>query len=114
MENQHRKIKGYRELSQAEVDLMNRIKAKGGELLALQAELTGMLVTQRVTKAKAARRSLHPEAIDVSIEQAATDAACEYQRFESAEPLRWAAIDRTDIQTGVMALVRAVAQPSEG
>ena len=27
MENQHRKIKGYRELSQPEIDLMNDVKA---------------------------------------------------------------------------------------
>jgi hypothetical protein len=32
MENQHRQIKGYRELSQAEIDLMNEIKAKGAEM----------------------------------------------------------------------------------
>jgi hypothetical protein len=32
MENQHRKIKGYRELSQEEIDLMNEIKSKGAEL----------------------------------------------------------------------------------
>lgn len=32
MENQHRKIKGYRELSQDEIDLMNEIKTKGIEL----------------------------------------------------------------------------------
>lgn len=32
MENQHRKIKGYRELSQAEIDLMNDAKALGIEL----------------------------------------------------------------------------------
>lgn len=32
MENQHRKIKGYRELSQEEIDLMNEIKQKGVEL----------------------------------------------------------------------------------
>ena len=31
MENQHRKITGYRELSQEEIDLMNRIKAHGEE-----------------------------------------------------------------------------------
>ena len=29
MENQHRKIKGYRELTQEEIDLMNMIKEKG-------------------------------------------------------------------------------------
>lgn len=36
MENQHRKIKGYRELSQEEIDLMNEIKTMGialGELV---------------------------------------------------------------------------------
>jgi hypothetical protein len=32
MDNQHRQIKGYRELSQEEIDLMNEIKAKGAEL----------------------------------------------------------------------------------
>lgn len=28
MENQHRQIKGYRELSQEEIDLMNEVKEK--------------------------------------------------------------------------------------
>ena len=32
MENQHRQIKGYRELSQVEIDLMNVFKTKGAEL----------------------------------------------------------------------------------
>jgi hypothetical protein len=32
MDNQHRKISGYRELSQAEIDLMNEIKAQGVQL----------------------------------------------------------------------------------
>ena len=32
MENQHRKIKGYRELNQSEIDLMNRVKSLGVEL----------------------------------------------------------------------------------
>ena len=32
MENQHRKITGYRELSQQEIDLMNMVKAAGVEL----------------------------------------------------------------------------------
>lgn len=41
MENQHRKIKGYRELSQAEIDLMNKIKTMGVELGALVEEVRG-------------------------------------------------------------------------
>lgn len=32
MENQHQQIKGYRELTQVEIDLMNEVKTKGAEL----------------------------------------------------------------------------------
>lgn len=39
MDNQHRQIKGYRELSQQEIDLMNEIKSKGAELGELVAKL---------------------------------------------------------------------------
>lgn len=39
MENQHRRIKGYRELSQEEIDLMNEIKAKGAEMGELVEKL---------------------------------------------------------------------------
>lgn len=71
MDNQHQKIKGYRDLSQAEVDLMNKIKTKGAELGELVAEL------------------------------------------QSTEGLdqRAVAIGKTELQTGVMWLVRGVAQP---
>ena len=99
MENQHRKIKGYRELSQEEIDLMNRIKVKGSELLELQYELDQMLRGQADEKSSNAAAN--------------TSDYAEFERFMDAEPLRWAAIGKTDIQTGIMALVRAVAQPSE-
>ncbi|WP_220814089.1 Acb2/Tad1 domain-containing protein [Pseudomonas paralcaligenes] len=105
MENQHRKIKGYRELSQAEVDLMNRIKAKGAELLALQAELAGRLGTDLEVKQAAAVASKR------SPQDEATAECVELRRFLAAEPQRWASLGKTDIQTGIMALVRAVAQP---
>ena len=36
MDNQHRKIKGYRELSQEEIDLMNKVKECGVVLLELE------------------------------------------------------------------------------
>lgn len=92
MENQHRKIAGYRELSQEEIDLMNRIKAKGSELLELQAALASMIGQQHFDKSQGP--------------------AEEFERFNGAEPMRWASIGKTDIQTGIMALVRAVAQPA--
>lgn len=105
MENQHRKITGYRELSQAEVDLMNRIKSKGAELLELQAELVDLLRLHQVAKINAMDQA--------STEQAGAESKAEFNRFTAAEPFRWAAIGKTDIQTGIMAMVRAVAQPSE-
>ena len=98
MENQHRKIKGYRELSQEEIDLMNRIKAKGAEMLDLQYELEHMLRQQADEKSANAAAN--------------TSDYAEFERFMDAEPLRWSAIGKTDIQTGIMALVRAVAQPA--
>ena len=72
MDNQHRQIKGYRELSQEEIDLMNEIKAKGAEL----GELVGKL-----------------------------------RKAEGLDQ-RWVSIGATDLQTGLMALTRAVAQPT--
>lgn len=42
MENQHRAIKGYRELSQEEIDLMNRVKAIGPILQELVDSLKAM------------------------------------------------------------------------
>lgn len=100
MENQHRKIKGYRELSREEIDLMNCIKAKGAELMSLQNQLQAKLHFE-FERLKGAAEAEGASAGDVD----------ELMRFISAEPERWATIGKTNIQTGVMALVRAVAQP---
>lgn len=113
MQNRHQKINGYRELSQEEIDLMNRIKEKGAELLALQAELTGRLDTDSEVKFSNARKSIKGhqfEGRSYTVYNGNTDECHEYRRFEEAEPLRWAQIGKTDIQTGIMALVRAVGQ----
>lgn len=71
MDNQHRKIDGYRELSQEEIDLINQVKAHG----AATAELL--------------------EAIEV---------------LPGAD-LRAVAVAKTNLQTGVMWLVRSIAKP---
>lgn len=109
MENQHRHIKAYRELTQQEIDLMNRIKQKGEELMVLQQELTGLLMTELEVKSNAATAAC--EGTGFTVANGGGEAGIEYRRFTQAEPLRWAAIGKTDIQTGVMALCRAVAQP---
>lgn len=39
MDNQHKKIKGYRDLTQDEIDAMNKVKEKGEELRLLINDL---------------------------------------------------------------------------
>lgn len=90
MENQHRKIKGYRELSQEEIDLMNEIKSKGAELGELIEKIRKVHVDQRRVNA---------------------DNAEEMDRINQAEPERWVSIGRTHFQEGLMALTRSIAQP---
>lgn len=70
-DNMRRTIKGYRELSNDEIVLINQLKAL--------AEVVG-------------------EKVD------------EIHNMEDSDK-RWAAIARTDLQTGFMALIRAVAKP---
>jgi len=102
MENQHRKISGYRELSQEDIDLMNQVKAAGDELLKLQKRIMSRLDIQKASKEIGSGEGHRKPTLDEM---------AEYERFNAAEPHRWGAIDKTDIQTGVMALVRAIAQP---
>lgn len=95
MENQHRKISGYRELSEREVVLMNKIKAQGNELNNLIEEV---------------KVHIHNQMVAADTNDAIDDG--EIERLRDAEPYRWAAIACTDIQQGLMALTRAVAQPT--
>lgn len=79
MENQHQLIKGYRDLSQDEINLINRIKEKGEELGQLCAEI--MLADFAKTTDQVPDR-------------------------------RWVSIGQTNLQLGVMALVRSIAKPT--
>lgn len=90
MENQHRKITGYRDLNQEEIDLMNEVEALGVEM------------EDRLIKVQRHIENLN--------ELSKTDEALS-QRIHNAEPWRFSAIAKTDFQTGLMALTRAVAQP---
>ncbi len=88
MDNQHRKIKGYRDLTQDEIDLMNEAKALEAEVLAFQKKVMRQLSVQEEHGT--------PE---------------DKHRLREAFAHRWAQIGKTDIETGFRALVRAVAQP---
>lgn len=95
MENQHRKISGYRELSQGEIDLVNEIKAMGPQLESLILRVRS-----------------HLEAQIRAIDDATPEGHAESERLLATEPGRWAAIAKTHLQEGLMALTRAVAQPT--
>jgi len=83
MENQHRKIAGYRELDQSEIDLMNEIKAQGVALGELVAKL---------------RDSKPPPEMK--------DAPGPFP------DQRWVSIGATHLQEGLMALTRSIAKPT--
>lgn len=95
MENQHRRISGYRELSQAEIDLMNKIEALGPQIESIIVEAQKHILAQRQ-----ALSDPHPFNQE------------EFQRLEDATPERFAALAKTDLQTGLMYLTRSIAQPT--
>lgn len=72
MDNQHRAIKGYRELNESDIAAMNEVKQKGVELGELVKKLR------------------------------------DNDEFDQ----RWLSIGATDLQTGLMALTRAIAKPT--
>jgi len=90
MENQHRKITGYRELNQEEIDLMNDVKALGPEIEGVLLKIQG-----------------HIEALN---EISKTDETVAL-RLENSTAYRFLAMAKTDLQTGLMYATRAVAQP---
>lgn len=106
MDNQHRKIDGYRELSQADIDMMNVIKAMGPQMEELLAKVGDHIAQCRqpaLTEADALADLEGRPRPDFNMTRA---------RIDRAQPERWAAIARTHFQEGLMALTRAVAQPT--
>lgn len=97
MENQTQKLTGYRTLTQVETDLINEIKAKGVELGVLVKKLFDH-TRQQIADANA----LGTESGDFT----------EFQRLTDAEPHHWVSTGATNLQLGLMALTRAVAQPT--
>lgn len=98
MENQHRKIKGYRELTQTEIDLMNRVKSIGVEIDAVVKDVKSHILDQAA--------ELH------GLDPALDSTQDEWQRVSSAEPMRWADDGKTELQKGLMSLTRSIAQPT--
>lgn len=98
MDNQHRQIKGYRELSQEEIDLMNRVKAFGPELHKLVEDINTHISAQYVKSFEGL----------VPTPEGGTP---EEDRLENANPCAWMEEGRVALQKGLMFLTRAIAQP---
>lgn len=95
MENQHRKITGYRELNQTEIDLMNKIKALGPQIEDVLEEVRLHVINQK-------HHAMESDPQDVAT----------LDRLVDATPERFLALAKTDFQTALMYATRAVAQPT--
>jgi hypothetical protein len=87
MDNQHKKIKGYRDLSQQEIDLMNQIKD--------HAQKTGELLDDVSNLRHEMQESILPP-LDLT---------------QFLESMRCLELAKTNLQTGHMWFVRSVALP---
>ena len=92
MENQHRKITGYRDLDQAEIDLMNEVRQLG-----IAQEATLKKVEEHIFNQRSENAGIYQETVK--------------QRMDNATPERFLALAKTEFQTGLMYATRAVAQP---
>ena len=95
MENQHRKIKGYSEFSQKQIDLMNVVKEQGVTLDELIDRINAVIKAQ------------YEEATELEGPARQEELA----RLDLANPSKWSNIAKDHFQQGLMALTRAVAQP---
>jgi hypothetical protein len=87
MENQHRKITGYRELTADEIGLMNEVKAHAEKTRILIEKITSLRESQLSPKNNGPTRK------------------------QLEESFRCLKIAQTDLQQGFMWLVRSVALP---
>lgn len=94
MEKQHRKITGYRELDQVEIDIMNEVKALGPAIEGVLNKIANHIDNER--------QSTGGDGCDDETAR---------KRMENATPERFLAMAKTELQTGLMYATRAVAQP---
>jgi hypothetical protein len=89
MDNQHKLIKGYRDLPQGEIDMMNEAKKIQAQAKELTAKIKVHLAAQN--------------------EFAGED---EFKRINAADPYTWLITGEHELETAIMKIVRAVAQPA--
>ncbi len=96
MDNQHKLIAGYRDLTEDEIALMNEVKAKAAEV--------GVLVEKLRERLPAFKMDGEPIQLG--------DQTLIGVSEEAYETGRWMTIGQDHLQQGFMALTRAVARPT--
>lgn len=86
MENQHRLIKGYRDLTQEEIDAMNKYKE--------QAEIVAGLIREQSIRLEMMPQNSTQECLDKN------------------EARRWLVMAQDKLQLGFMCLIRSLTRPS--
>lgn len=113
-------VTGYRPLNDDDVALMNAVKAKSKELLALHDEIVQNIMNQSnqlwasEQNAETLLRAAEADGDEAAIAKATANLEAVKTAiftWQQTEPMRWASIGRSDIQKGVMALNRAIARP---
>lgn len=96
MDNQHKLIAGYRDLTEDEIALMNEVKAKAAEV--------GTLVEKLRERLPAFKMDGEPVQVGDQTLIGVTE--------EAFETDRWMTIGQDHLQQDFMALTRAVARPT--
>lgn len=116
MDNQHRLIKGYGELSAEEIARINRIKELGGELSKLLDEQQNTLQDRKLVVWKEIdqyriEKKAQPDASNNTgyAIPAELGLVAKLESVERAETALYNA--RAPLQTGLMWLIRSVARP---
>lgn len=102
MQDQHKHITGYRDLTAEEIGLMNEGKALAEQVGALVEKLEGTIGRSTGLAEALESSEVEPERLDAML-AAAGDA------YESR---RWLEIGKGHLQQGFMALTRAIAKPT--
>ena len=109
MNNQHKMIRGYRDMTQFDVDLRNEIKAMEVQVIRLHRKVLAHIETQDHLEAAAA--AARKNALGGAFHIVPEPSGAVIARHPVAVTRRWGAIAKTDLGTAFMAMTRAVAQP---
>lgn len=104
MDNQHRKMQGYRELSKEEIALINEAKTI--------ARSTGAFI-ERIELADRLVKNIAAHGADiVTVPESLQELVADMRTGAVVVDMRWLAIAKTDLQKAHMPLVRAIARPT--